>query len=211
MKKCRNILIVTEIISIVILIVYNILDEHADYNYKTIYRDGKIISTTWFEYVDDIVLTFAYIALILMLTVSVTGYILGAIKKKEIATGERLKNTLLILGFSAMIFFTDTLLSLSVTGLFTEEDYSPVSYEFSGEGNRIVITESSFLLMGTGTVYKVDDNGTARRIGDFSTDDGFRNNGNYGVKFTDKYVDITYDFGSGLDKLVMHTDRFYFE
>lgn len=93
MKKCRNILIVTEIISVVILIVYNILDEHADYNYKTIYRDGKIISTTWFDYVDGIVSAFADIALIVMLTVSVTGYNSGSGKeKRDFGRGEAKKH-----------------------------------------------------------------------------------------------------------------------
>ncbi len=75
-------------------------------------------------------------------------------------------------------------------------DRDPKCFEFTDGKHTIVIEEESWLLGGWGTIYQVNDDDTALKLKGFSTDDGYRNQGNYDIKWHDDSADITYDNGN---------------
>jgi hypothetical protein len=97
----------------------------------------------------------------------------------------------IISGISAAILFVGAVLVES------SSDTDPKCFEFSDGEHTVVIEEESWLLGGWGNIYQVNDDGSAQRLSRFSTDDGFRNEGNYDINWHDDSADITYDNGNG--------------
>ena len=91
-----------------------------------------------------------------------------------------------ILGFSFIVTFGDEIV------------YEPEYYEFSDGNHTIVICERSFLLGGYADIYQVNDDSSAYLIEKFTTDDGYRNRGNYDFEWSDDYVKIYYEDGNSL-------------
>jgi len=79
--------------------------------------------------------------------------------------------------------------------------YSPEFYEFSNGVRTIVICESSWLLGGWAEVYQIYEDGTAWCIGKLSTDDGYRNEGDYEVVWQEDGVTLIHKADSYRDNL----------
>ena len=67
----------------------------------------------------------------------------------------------------------------------------------------MVIKEESWLLGGWGTVYQVEESGKAVVLKGFTTDDGYRNEGNYDIRWSDDSADITFNNGQGGKETIM--------
>lgn len=117
----------------------------------------------------------------------------------------KIKDKIKIFSKFALNFLTAVLLFIGF-GLFYNNyeddfqpfssDYSPQFYEFENNSHKIVICEKSWLLGGFGDVYQVYNDNTAWKIGSFTTDDGYRNNGDYKIKWSEGGADITYNDGN---------------
>lgn len=120
--------------------------------------------------------------------------VIGKIKTKIHIIGKIFLNLFLL--FVTMI--TSLLLMVCFDESFFDSDYYPEYYEFSNENRKIVVCEESWLLAGFGSVYQIDSDNTAWRIGTFTTDDGYRNGGNYQINWTDDGITLTYNDGTGI-------------
>ena len=73
----------------------------------------------------------------------------------------------------------------------------PKCFEYTDGQHTMVIKEESWLLGGWGTVYQVEESGKAVVLKGFTTDDGYRNEGNYDIRWSDDSADITFNNGQG--------------
>lgn len=87
-------------------------------------------------------------------------------------------------------------------GLWNKEDYSPECYYFTNENRAIVIEEESFMLSGWAEIYQIINNNEALIIGHISTDDGYRNKGNYDIKWNEDNLEISYHYGDLENKIL---------
>ena len=104
---------------------------------------------------------------------------------------------------SAFLAFI-SVIAMLFSAMYTDRDrniYSPDYYEYSNNGQTIVICEESFLLGGWGTVYLINDNRTADEVGSFGTDDGHRNGGKYEIEWYDNSAVIHYYDGNDMRAL----------
>ena len=83
---------------------------------------------------------------------------------------------------------------MSVSGPMLDE---PKCFEFSDGEHTIVIEEEAFMFGGWGTVYQVEESGKAVVLKGFTTDDGYRNEGNYDIRWSDDSAEITFNDGQG--------------
>lgn len=104
------------------------------------------------------------------------------------------KVILLILSwFIALIlfFFSDIMAS----GLWNKDDYSPECYYFTNGDKTIVVEEEAFMSGGWAEIYQINNDNEALKIGHISTDDGYRNKGNYDIKWNEDNLEISYHYG----------------
>ena len=59
----------------------------------------------------------------------------------------------------------------------------------------IVVEEESYILYGGAIIYQVLNNNEALIIGHIATDDGYRNKGNYDIKWNEDNLEISYHYG----------------
>lgn len=177
------VLLGTSLLWLVISFAVSNIPEKVNY----VYTNGKVIKYSWHDVYDIIseVIGFILLALFAVATMQCV--------KLKLKTKEKLLK-IFVFNFSAWLVSTLIIASgnIVVTGVWNEEDYHPQYYEFTNNGKTIVIEEKSFLLKGNGTIYQIENNNAASIIGEFSTDDGGRNYGNYDIQWNDSYVEITY-------------------
>lgn len=164
-------------------LVMNALPEKVSY----FYEGGEIIERSWHDCFRVISVCVTVLVLLWLLTATVT-VIVRRIKLKEKTEGK-----LALLWLAALIcIVTIGVSNLSIVGIWTKDIWSPVCYEFTDGIRTIVIEEKSFMLDGRSTIYQIMDDGTAVIIGEFGTDDGIRNNGEYEIEWSDGSAEITY-------------------
>lgn len=117
--------------------------------------------------------------------------------RKNYKTARRGAAITLVLVALGVVFYT-----VMISGWY---DYDSKCFVFSDAQHTIVIEEESWLLGGWGNIYQVNDDGSAKRLSRFSTDDGYRNEGNYHIKWHDDSADITYGDGNGSKETIMVT------
>lgn len=154
-----------------------------------IYRyDGDVISkSSWLDAFE--IGSYVYMAVEILLIVAAIVLIP---KIKNIEKAHRTRNIIisivLIPVSVVIIFFSKTI----VVGF--ENDYGAEYFEFEDEDRKVVICEESWEQSGWGTIYQVEEDGTAYIIGEFVTDDGYRNNGEYDWEWNEDGVNIRYKF-----------------
>ena len=109
--------------------------------------------------------------------------------RKSYKTARRGAAITLVLAAFGVVLYT-----VVISGLY---DYDSKCFEFSDAQHTVVIEEESWLLGGWWNIYQVNDDGSAEYLRGFSTDDGYRNNGNYDIRWYDDRADITFNNGNG--------------
>ncbi len=157
----------------------------VEYSYKFI--DGEIVKKSWLD-------TFAigsYVYMAVAIVILIAALILIP-RIRNIENSHRTRNIIvsivLIPVSVVIILFSRTI----VTGV--HYNYEPEYYEFSQDEHRIVVCEESWQSGGWGTVYQVNADNTAYVIGEFITDDGYRNYGEYEIEWLDEGVNVRYRF-----------------
>ena len=107
---------------------------------------------------------------------------------------------LIISWFIALVlfFFSD----ITAAGLWNKGYYSPECYYFTNGDKAIVVEEESYILYGGAIIYQVLNNNEALIIGHISTDDGYRNKGNYDIKWNEDNLEISYHYGDLENKIL---------
>ena len=186
-KKAIKITAVVELMSSVILLIVAFFIQGIPENKLYYYRNNQITSSSWhnvFEYFP----CGLFLALLTLSAALTIICIVGRIKTKQ-----KVKKHLLIIWGSEIVCFLIIMLRyVLVMGIWSDEDYFPICYEFTDGQHTIVIEEESFLLYGGGTIYQINDDNEAVILNVFTTDDGGRNNGNYDISWYDDYAEITY-------------------
>ena len=163
------------------------------------YRDGIAVTEmtqgvpSWV----DIVFSVCFMADVIAGLASWIFVILDkAINRRKI-----LKRVLIMFPVGAVFFFI-SLLGISCVNTYRGEadgsnfasKYSPEYYEYCQDDKRIVVCEYSWLLGGFGSVYQITPDDRMIEIGQFGTDDGYRNHGKYDIKWEEDGISLTYTY-----------------
>ncbi len=190
-KQCRKL---TCIISAAVLVLSGlmfavsfVIDDIPEKK-SYIYESGRITTHSWHDTFENISAIVFMAVLFVAILLTVNAFIQKFRHKTDIV-----KIIVLIWLNTAICCILIFISNVVITGAYSEDDYNPEYYEFSDSGHTIVIKEESFLLYGGGVIYQVKENNEAFVIGEFFTDDGGRNNGNYEIEWHDDYVEITYN------------------
>lgn len=161
------------------------------------YENNQIIVHSLSEYF-EIFLNILFLVISICTAVFIVIEIRNRIKHKEKFVRKVI--LLIISWFIALIlfFFSD----IMAAGLWNKEDYSPECYYFTNEDRAIVIEEGSFMLNGWAEIYQIINNNEALIIGHISTDDGYRNKGNYDIKWNENNLEISYHYGDLENRLL---------
>lgn len=158
--------------------------------YIRVYENSKITMRTLHEKVITPLIGVLFYLIVASCIVITILCIVERIRHDEDTAGLYVRMWI-ISGISAAILFVGAVLVES------SSDTDPKCFEFSDAQHTVVIEEESWLLGGWGNIYQVNDDGSAQRLSRFSTDDGFRNEGNYDINWHDDSADITYGNGNG--------------
>lgn len=187
-KKALKIIPLIELglAAVTLIVAFFISDIPAEYSF--VYKDGRIIANSWHN--SFALLTDVLLSIILALSaILIFACIAAKIKLKENISKKILLTLISFVVYAIMILLSHDM----VCGSWTAEDYNTQYYKFTDGQHTIVISESSFLLYGGGTVYQIMDNNDAVILYEFSTDDGGRNNGKYTIKWHDDHAELTYN------------------
>ena len=172
--------------AILLIVAFFIKDIPENKSY--FYQDNKVVTKSWHDvfelFSEDLFLTIFFVSITLTIICIVVR-----IKFKN-----KVKKYLLLIWTSTaicflIIFFSD----VSITGIQSDIDYSPMYYKYTDGNHTIVIEERSFLLYGGGIIYQVNDNNEAIILNSFTTDDGGRNKGKYDIEWYNDYAKITFN------------------
>lgn len=191
-KKIFKTIIWIVIIMNIAAVVTGVIMQSPDVSYEYRYSGGVITKSSWLDAFE--IGSYVYMAVVILL---LTAAIILIPRIKNIEKSHRTRNIIisivLIPVSVVIILFSKTI----VTGV--EEDYGAEYYEFENSDRQVVICEESWGLSGWGTVYQVEADGTAYIIGEFVTDDGYRNYGEYDWEWSDTGVNIRYKFDNSGD------------
>lgn len=154
-------------------------------------RNKIVASTTWRDDYADVCAMLAVLVFPLLFLIVCITNIIGKIRDKIKISGA----ILLTLALSLFCSGVSTFCFLGMDDSGSDSEFYPVCYRFSDSErpeHQIVIQEISYLLYGGGTVYQIMDDNQVSVIGNFSTDDGLRNHGNYEISWSDSGAEITY-------------------
>lgn len=182
-KRVLKIIPLIEISISIIFLVVSFLIKDIPVNKSYFYKNGKIVTSSWYDIFGDFT---AYLLVFLFIIALFIGIFRRIKFKDKVKIGITLVCTI-------FCFFVIAFGDILVTGIWTDEDYSRSYYKFTDGHHTIVIEEESFLLYGGGTIYQIQDDNKAIVLNTFSTDDGGRNNGKYEIDWHDDYVEVTYN------------------
>ncbi len=193
-RKQNRLLIISCLLTIgiiAVLIVSAFILEDIEVVQRYYYKNNEIIIKSWHNLFAEICLwstiilvIMNFIMLICLVIWKIKG--VGKMALKFFITCVLLVATILIIPFA----------ELMVCG-FDIEWYEPEYYSFTDERHTIVICETSFGLSGWGDVFEVQQDGRAYLIGNFWTDDGLRNYGDYQIEWRQDGATIYYDNCTG--------------
>lgn len=166
--------------------------DHTRHNFT--YENGLITFSSWKTVISDIISVYMVVTIVIFIFLCVIAF--KCRKNGEAALGKLFLNFIMIILTLFVCFVTCDNFNDSPFG----SEYNPVFYEFTDNKHKIVICEETFLLGGWGTVYQVYEDNTAYPIGSFSTDDGYRNNGNYELEWSDNGINVIYNYGNKIEK-----------
>ena len=151
------------------------------------YRGGAITVRSWHD-LFSVCMGILAAAVVLCAVIGTVRFLAAKQRRKAAPKPHPLLLWLCALPALLLIFLSE----IHVTGLWSRSDYEPECYAFTDGTRTVVIEEISFLLMGRGNVYQAFADGTAIPLGEFSTDDGGRNFGDYRIRWEPDSVEITY-------------------
>lgn len=187
-KKALKIIPLIELglAAVTLIAAFFISDIPAEYSF--VYKNGRIIANSWHN-------SFALLTDVLLgIILALSAILIFARIAAKIRSKENISPKISITLISALVCSIMILLSHDkVCGSWTDEDYNTQYYKFTDGRHTIVISESSFMLYGGGTVYQIMDNNDAVILYDFTTDDGGRNHGNYIINWHDDHAELTYN------------------
>ena len=163
------------------------------------YENKEIISSSLHKNISSAALTLGFCIVVVWCIIITAICIFRRIKTDE-DTSKLYSFTWIVTALCTKNFFWGGLY-LKIFGWGTK----PKRFEVSQGQHTVVIEEESWLLGGWGNIYQVVDDGSAKRLSRFSTDDGYRNEGNYHIKWHDDSADITYGNGNGSKETVTVT------
>lgn len=156
------------------------------------YENKEIISSSLHKNISSAALTLGFWIVVVWCIIITAICIFRRIKTDE-DTSKLYSFTWIVTALCTVILFFGWFISEdSLLG-----DYDPKCFEFSDAQHTVVIEEESWLLGGWGTVYQVEESGKAVVLKDFTTDDGYRNEGNYDIRWSDDSAEITFNNGQG--------------
>lgn len=177
------IVIAMNIIAVVIGVVLQ--SPQVEYSYEFI--NGEILKSSWLDVFE--IGSYVYMAIIIIMLIVAIINIIIVKKSTEIKLVRNIVVPIVLIPVSVVIIlFSKTI----VAGV--DYDYGAEYFEFSDDEHKVVICEESYLLGGWGTVYQVEEDGTAYMIGEFVTDNGYRNYGEYDLEWLEEGVNIRYRF-----------------
>lgn len=184
------------LLSVLLLIVSFLLAKLPE-NKTYYYEHGSIVTHSWHDIFNGLTALFIKVILIVS-AVLIIVYIRKKLKYKEKIAFEIVS----VLASSVICLIITVFSNILVIGIWSDNDYYPVCYEFTDGVHTIVIEERSFLLSGGGTIYEIQDNNEAYILGSFTTDDGGRNNGHYDINWYNSCAEISYDtFNNAKDSM----------
>lgn len=161
------------------------------------YENNQIIVHSLSEYF-GIFLEILFLVISICTAVFIVIAVMNRIKYKEKFAKKVI--LLIISWFIALVlfFFSD----IMAAGLWNKGDRSPECYYFTNGDKAIVVEEESYIFYGGAIIYQVLNNNEALIIGHISTDDGYRNKGNYDIKWNEDNLEISYHYGDLENKIL---------
>ncbi len=190
-KKMKNLLRLVPLIELGLVVLLSgisyILAKLWAGKYLRIEKSNSIIMRSLHEeVVDTLIRIMLYLIVVCCIVITVVCIVERV--RHDADVGRLYAMTWIISGVCAAALFIGSVLVGS------SSDTDPKCFEFTDNKHNIVIEEESWLLGGWGNIYQVYDDGSAKKLNSFSTDDGYRNNGSYEITWYDDHADITFTF-----------------
>ncbi len=192
-RAFRIIHVIFLVLSLILLILSFKLSSKPE-NIEYYYRNGKIISHSWHNTFYAVSAIFSVVVIASALIYNVSSVIYNVRNKANKLTG---RFAIWLMSIVTILLIAASAFVLDPRGSDAVADHSPKCFEFSDGSHTLVIEEKSYLLWGGGTVYQLGSDNKAEIIGNFNTDDGFRNNGAYDIEWFPDHAEIMYKYGSG--------------
>ena len=195
-RYCPIVFIVcTVLICVLISVIYD-SDKLETVKY---YRDG-VVSTEIASGIPSQVDGIFVVGSLADAAIGIACWVLLILDKK--VNKRKIRTRVLIMIPTGVLLILILLLGLGSVGYYRGEadgsnfasKYSPEYYEYCHDDKRIVVCEYSWLLGGWGTVYQVGPDDRMTQIGRFGTDDGYRNQGEYDIKWEEDGISLTYTY-----------------
>lgn len=162
-------------------------EPEVDYTYK--YVNSEIVSHSWLDAFS--VGSYIYMGVVVLLLIVAIVHLVMVRNKLDIPFVRNTIMTSLLIPVSVVVVFFSKVLVTDIN-----VNYEPCYFEFSKDGHDIVICERAWGYGGYGDVYQIEDDGTAYKIGAFTTDNGYRNEGNYTFEWTQDGVTVHFTYDS---------------
>lgn len=158
------------------------------------YKNYEIITHSWHDTFYAALEIFTAVVIASAVIYSAISAVHNARNKEDRLNG---RSAIWLMSAAAILLIAASAFVLDPRGSDADVERSPKCFEFSNGGHTLVIEEKSYLLSGSATVYQLGSGDKAEIIGNFNTDDGFRNNGAYDIEWFPDHAEIMYKFRSG--------------
>lgn len=170
------------IMNIIAIIVAAVLRGRSDkYTYE--YVDGEIITSNGLG--GFLIAGYIYAGIVLVLIIMALIQVI--IFRKEMSF---ILNLCVVIAFVPISY---GLIHVSVKSIVdTDNGYQNVCYEYTDDEHVVVISEKFKAKDSYVEIFQITDDGEVYLLGDFSTLDGYTNQGNYKIEWDEKSVKIEY-------------------